>query len=75
MARLGPPPHYHNWTPEKLKEEIEKLQEKGKELMRTYSDAHRRLRDNQKTIRSMQYYLVCNSGLRDTLRGWDGGNI
>ena len=72
MARLGRPPHYHNWTPEKLKEEIEKLQEKGKDLMREYSRAQRRYRDNQAAIKDMQFYLICNSGLRDTLRGWNG---
>ena len=72
MARLGPPPYFHDWTPEQLKEELEKRQEKHQELLREAEHYNRKVRANRDTIKQMQFYLICNSGHRDALRGWKG---
>lgn len=67
---LYEPPYFADWTPERLKKEIKKLQEKRDPIQRELQRVTNEFRSNDETIREMQFILVCNSGLRDALQGW-----
>ena len=69
MARYEPP-HYADWTPEKLRKEIKKLRETRRPLQRQFTQVSDQIKANDAAIQGMQFMLVCNSDLRDALRGW-----
>jgi len=69
MARFEPSP-YRDWTPEKLQKEIAKLREKRRPISFESQRIAAELKGIDAAIQSMQFMLVCNSGLRDSLYGW-----
>ena len=64
------PPYYVDWSPEKLKEEIKKLREARDPLQRQLTHVTLELKANAAAMQGMQFMLICNSDLRDALRGW-----
>ena len=71
MARWQPSP-FRDWDPDRLKAEIEKTQEERQELFRESSKIRNKLNANKNKLRDLQFMLICNSGLRDSLREWKG---
>ena len=69
MARYEPP-YYVDWEPKKLKEEIKKLRDKRDPLQRELQRVTLELKANTAAMQGMQFMLICNSDLRDALRGW-----
>ena len=68
MARTEQSP-YTDWTPEKLKKEIRKLRKEREPLVKESTRINQRLNANLASMQHMQFMLICNSDLRETLRG------
>ena len=69
MAVYERPP-YADWTPERLQKSIKVLQEKRDPLLLEITRLTHQLNESDAAIRELQFVLIANSGLRDSLRGW-----